>query len=219
MSTLPREIALPIDQTNQGIVLVRTRQISFGKIFVHGFAVLVFVIAAFFAHELGHAVVALLLGGHVQMINVLGIEWYPKLTWMPQFGFGGFVSWTNPYNPIVPNLIVIAGSTSTLLIAFAAALALNFRCARGVLRTGLFVLSLYFLDSLIHIIPVLNTKYYWAPLETRAFAEAYYGFINLGVPGSLYINSVFIIIGIVFVLDLRALGRFAQASTPIRQSI
>jgi hypothetical protein len=182
---------------------------------VHSIVAMICGVGIFFAHELGHASAALLLGGNVQVFNVLGIQWYPKLLWMPQLGLGGFVIWTNPYNPVIPNLIIVAGSTGTLLLALGAALMGNVTRARGVARTACLTFSLYFLDSVIHLIPVLGVTYYWATTRVRGFSEAYFAFADLGVPGPLYSAVVFSVTLVILLLDARALTRRVRTPEPI----
>jgi hypothetical protein len=191
----------------------KTRQLK--QWLAHAIVAIICGVGIFFAHELGHALTALLLGGSVQVFNVLGIQWYPKLLWMPQLGLGGFVIWTNPYNPVVPNLIIAAGSTSTLLLALCAALLGNVTRARGVARTACLTLSLYFLDSVIHLIPVLGVTYYWATTRVRGFSEAYFAFADLGIPGPFYSAFVFIVTLVILLLDARALTRRARTPEPI----
>jgi hypothetical protein len=189
------------------IPLLRPRFNLIVRLFIHAFVVALCVLAAFFAHEMGHVAATLLLGGRVLNINVLGAQWYPRFVWMPQLGFGGYVVWLLRPDNLIPRVVLLSGSTGTLLIAVAAAVSLNLIRVQGVRRTALVVISLYFADSVIHIIPVLGVTYYWAPLSVRGFSEAYFALADLGVPGSVYIAFVGIISLLIVTLMIRALTR------------
>ncbi len=163
-------------------------------------------IGAFFAHELGHALVAQLLGARIAMFNVLGMQWYPRLEWMPEIGYGGYVYWFAPADRTIHWLIVLAGSTSTLLIACTAVIGLTLLPVRGLARTALAVLSLYFLDGFVHLLPVLGLN--WLGNNSRfikSFAEAYTAAVALGIPGAAYISFVLLTSALIVLLLARAL--------------
>lgn len=132
---------------SSSIVCYASGLARFGRWFAHLGVVSGVFVGIFFAHELGHALVALALGARIVAFNVLGIQWYPILAWIPQNGFGGYVVWYASPNLIVHRLIVMAGSMSTLLIALGAALALHRFAMRGLARTALIAFSFYFLVS------------------------------------------------------------------------
>ena len=151
----------------------------------------VLIALAFFLHEVGHASMALVLGKQVTLFNVLGILWYPYLAWQPQMGFGGFVTLVGAPDLVQARLVLLAGSTFTLLIALAAALTLNLWAGRGYRRTALVAGSFYFLDSVIHLWPVAGLPL--PPHNFRfvlSFSEAYYAAVDLGIPSALYISVV-----------------------------
>jgi hypothetical protein len=177
------------------------------KWLAHGIVVLLGLTAIFFIHEMNHAALAILLGGRVLSFNVLGAQWFPRFIWMPQFGFGGFVFWSTPFSLTAPNMILAAGSTGTLMISVCASLLLSALPWRGIARTLLIVLSLYFLDSVIHLIPVIGVSYYWAPMNVRSFSEAFFAFADLGVPGPVYKGGVVLISLLDIGLVVRALRR------------
>lgn len=149
------------------------------------------VIAACFAHELGHALAAQFFGARIVMFNVLGMQWIPKIEWMPQFGYGGYVYWFAPVNLTNHRLILMAGSTFTLLLALGAVATLNLFPHRGFTRTALIVMSLYFIDSLVKIFPALGwVPFGWSSRFTRSFSEAYFAAVALGIPNFVYIGGV-----------------------------
>lgn len=164
------------------------------------------VIGIFFAHESGHAIAATIFGARVVMFNVLGMQWFPSLEWMPELGFGGYVYWWAPPARETHWLIVMAGSNLTMLLAITAVLALNLFQPRGAARTALAVLSLYFLDSLIHVIPVLGLwRLGWNFRFTRSFSEAHTAAVNMGIPGEVYVSAVFVASTLILILLVRGL--------------
>lgn len=178
------------------------------QILPHALVILIFSVGAFFAHELGHALVAQFFGARVVMFNVLGMQWYPKLEWMPQFGFGGYVYWFAPVNLTNHRLIMLSGSTTMLLVSIAAVSALSLLPLRAWTRTACIVMSLYFLDGLFKILPVLG----WMPLGwnsrfTRSFSEAYFAAVGLGISREMYIAAIFVSSALILILLARALTR------------
>lgn len=161
------------------------------RIAMHAFVILLCLVGLFFAHEFSHALAALALGGRILSLNVLGVQWIPALELRTEFGFGGYTAWLIPFNSVSTRLIVVAGSTGTLLIAMSAALALNLFRPRGLGRTALVALSLYFADSVIHILPVLGKTSNAAPPWVRSFAEAHYALLDLGIRSEIYLTFVF----------------------------
>ena len=130
-----------------------------------------------------------------------------SLRWVPEYGFGGFVGWTVPLSATIPLYVLAAGSTSTLLISILAVLGLTLLHPRGLLRTALIVLSFYFIDSILHIIPVLGVNYYWAPMNVRSLSETFFALADLGVPGSAYIFFLAITSTTIVLLLIRKLSR------------
>lgn len=156
--------------------------------------------SVFFLHELSHAAAVAAFRGRVLAINVLGVQWYPQVRVIPEVGLGGYVAWALPPNPLLNQLVVVAGSTGTLLIALSAALLLKFLRPTGFLRTLLLALSFLFLDSVVHLLPVLGGASNAAPPAVRSFAESYYALLNLGVPGSWYIAAVVVTCALILAL-------------------
>ncbi len=179
-----------------------------GRILPHLLVILLVAVGMFFAHELGHAIVAQFFGARVVMFNVLGMQWFPQLEWMPQLGFGGYVYWFAPVSLTNHRLIVMAGSTFTLLLSVGAVMALNVLPIRGIARTALAVMALYFLDSLVKILPVLG----WIPLGwnsrfTRSFSEAYFAAVGLGIPSQIYLAAIVLLSILNTIFLIRALRR------------
>ena len=73
--------------------------------------------------------------------------------------------------------------------------------------TALGVVSLYFLDSIIHLIPVLGRPSNVAPPWVRSFSETYYALLDLGVPSDRYIAVVFILSAVILFMLVRGLRR------------
>lgn len=179
---------------------------AFRRLSLHTFIIALCVVGALFAHEVGHALVAQLFGARIVLFNVLGIQWYPKLEWMPQFGFGGYVYWFAPVNLTNHRLIMMAGSNFTLLLAICAVAALNVRRVRGVWRTALAVVSLYFLDGVIHALPATGIlPLAWSSRFTRSFSEAYFAAVGLGIPGPVYLGALLALGILILILLGRAL--------------
>lgn len=187
--------------------------VAFRRLLLHAFIAALFVVGALFAHEVGHALVAQFFGARIVLFNVLGIQWYPRLEWMPQFGFGGYVYWFAPVNGdefyrTNHRLIMMAGSNFTLLLAICAVSALNVRRVRGVWRTALAVISLYFLDGVIHALPAaVNLPLAWSSRFTRSFSEAYFAAVGLGIPGPVYVGALLALGILILIMLTRALRK------------
>jgi hypothetical protein len=184
-------ITLPSPQVKRGW-LAFPKASAWSRGILYGIVSVIVVLGAFFAHELGHAIVAQIFGARIVMFNVLGMQWYPKLEWMPQLGFGGYVYWFAPVSQTNHRLIVMAGSTLTLFLSVIAVIGLNLFLVRGVVRFALAVVSLYFLDSLIKILPIVGlVPPGWNSRFTRSFSEAYFAAVGLGIPSQVYIGAIF----------------------------
>lgn len=187
---------------------IQQDRINAAHLLPHLLVILSLTVFAFFAHELGHAIVAQLLGARVTMIHVLGFEWYPKIMWMPQVGFGGYVYWVEPFtiSLAMDKFILAAGSTTTLLVSIVAVLTLTFLPLRGLTRTAFFVLACYFLDSLVHLAPILGlVPPGWSTRFTGSFAEAYFAALEIGFSREMYIGMILLLSAFISILLVRVL--------------
>lgn len=194
--------------------LSSARLVAFARIVPHALVMIIFMVGIFFAHELGHALAAQFFGARVVMFNVLGMQWFPQLEWMPHLGFGGYVYWFAPVSLTNHRLIMMAGSNFTLLLSVGAALALNVSSARGLLRTALAVMSFYFFDSVVHVLPIIGLiPPGWNSRFTRTFSEAYFAALGLGIPSQVYLAAIFILTVLILVLLVRGLVRSRSQAT------
>jgi hypothetical protein len=106
----------------------------------------------------------------------------------------------------VSRLIFLSGSIGNLIAALNAVLCVTLLPVRGLTRVALLTISFYFLDCLIHLIPILGVRQRGLGfLFTRSFAEAYYAAIAMGVPHNVYLALVFGASTLIVGLWLRAL--------------
>ncbi len=209
MASIPLE---PRVLSNQRLHWNRLDALS--RVLSHALVILIFIVGVFFAHELGHALAAQFFGARVVMFNVLGMQWFPRLEWMPHLGFGGYVYWFAPVSLTNHRLIMMAGSNFTLLLAIGAALALNMLHLRGLLRTALAVMSFYFLDSVIHVLPIVGLiPPGWNSRFTRTFSEAYFAALGLGISSQVYLATIFILAALILVMFARGLVRSRGQAT------
>lgn len=179
----------------------------------HGLVIVGCVLGVFFAHEIGHALVAHVFGARIVMFNVLGMQWYPKLEWVPELGLGGYVYWFAPVNGddfyrTNHRLIMMAGSNFTLLLAVGAVTTLYVTRLRGVWRTALAAIALYFLDSLLHALPATGLlPFGWSVRFTRSFSEAYFAAVGLGIPAQVYLGALVVVSILIPLLLWRALRK------------
>jgi len=178
------------------------------KWWLHAAILIIGLGSVLFLHELSHAAAVLAFRGRVLAINVLGIQWYPQVRIIPGVGLGGYVAWTLPPNPLLNQLVVVAGSTGTLILALVAALLLVLVHPTGYIRTLLFALTFLFLDSIFHLLPVFGGASNAAPPAVRSFAESYYALLNLGVPGAWYVTAVLTTSALIVVLVALSLRPF-----------
>lgn len=183
-----------------------TRAVEWRRIAVHAVVIFMSVVGLFFAHEIGHFLAALFFGARILMFNVLGMQWYPHPEWMPQLGFGGYVSWLAPLNSTNHRFILMAGSNFTMLLSITAVMILSTVRVRGLCRTALAVISLYSFDSVLHALPAVGVvPPGWSARFTVSFSEAYFAAVGLGMPGPVYLGAVIFLSILACVLLGRAL--------------
>lgn len=160
-------------------------------------------LGALFLHECGHMVVALWFHARITAFNALGIQWFPALAWRPELGYLGWVSWAGSLKPAQIQIVLLAGSITTLITAMTAAVALNLVRAGKWARLCLMVLSFYWIDVILHLAPVFGVRLPFFtnnPRAQRSVAEAYFAATELGMPSNLYLAAVIAAAAFCFVL-------------------
>lgn len=89
-----------------------------------------------------------------------------------------------------------------------AVLVLNLTRAQGIQRTALIVMSLYFLDALLHVLPLFGLSIpIFGQRSAASIGETYYKLMQLGIPGPLYLGIVIAASAFVIVMLVRAVRR------------
>lgn len=140
-------------------------------------------------HEAGHAASAMLFGARLTYLNILWLDLIPSVRWNPLPGYFGYMRYEGDLTPIQQEVVGLAGSLSTLLVAVAAQMILWLTQPRkGVARLVALTGCFFWLDMLTHTLPTLGVPAYllFGVAETTPRAEAYLAAVALGMPGLLF---------------------------------
>lgn len=164
-------------------------------------------------HELaGHGLVGVLCGGHLDRLQVLGLQLLPRFEWtglgegLGACDVGGIPTrWGR-------DLSQLAGAGSTLIAAAAALLLLRWLRPRGPARVALICIGLWSLDIVTYTFPSLSIRrYIWFG---TTYSEPYEAAVSLGIPGPLFQVAAIVTGLLVFsglLLPLRREGARARA--------
>jgi hypothetical protein len=133
-------------------------------------------------HELvGHGLTSVLLGGRIIYLEVLGVCLYPDLGWagwQDRFGACGL---SGLETATAVNLVSLAGSMSTWVVAVLATILLWLRRWPRWADAVLVGLSLWWFDLLTYTLPSWGVRRYvvWGTLRPEPYTAA----VGLGIPG------------------------------------
>lgn len=127
-------------------------------------------------HELvGHGLVGVACGGHIDMVEILGVQVYPAFAVRDRFERYGACDVTGMRTPTGDHLTSLAGAMSTWLASVAAAVVLRLRRWQGTLRWVLIAVSLWWIDLMTYTLPswgfrrsILWGAVYSEPVEAAA---------------------------------------------------
>ena len=182
------------------------------RLFAHGLvAAIVIFVCGTLLHEGGHALVALLSGGGVEEVVVLGVRIYPEFSLYGEFRSYGHVQYAEALDPIPQAWSRVAGSGATALVALLAFLLWHRSSRTGFLRTAQLACMTLVFDAFCHSLPWVGIPMYvvfgsFTGKDPR-ISELVAGSIELGVPESLILSLVFALPIIVFALSARTLWR------------
>lgn len=157
-------------------------------------------------HEImGHGLAALLLGGRIERVEVLGFQGYPALKPVGWKGYYGFCETAGLDQPWKRNLMGLAGSLSTWMVSLVSIAWLGLFHLSPRWRAALFWTSLWWIDIFTYTLPTwgLRRSILWG----GRVAEPYDAAVALGVPGLLF--QLFVVSYPIFALlvAIRALRR------------
>lgn len=136
-------------------------------------------------HEVvGHGLTGVACGGRIERVEVLTVQWYPRVE---------FVGWDGAYGRCRVEgiqtgrgrrLMSLGGSMSTWLVSVGAVCLLWARRWRGRPRVVLAFLGLWWIDLLTYTLPSwgLRRSILWG----RVYSEPYEAAVALGVPGPVF---------------------------------
>ncbi len=156
-------------------------------------------------HEAGHAVAAVLLGAQIVRVNVIGLDVWPAFRLNVQPGYWGRIWWQGQLAPPQRAWVSLSGNLATLavsLVALPVFLTLSapahtparegqvYRVPCG--QTALAMLSLFFLDSLLHTLPTLGLPIYlfFGRRDPATGSEGYLAATALGCPGTFFQGGI-----------------------------
>ncbi len=162
-----------------------------------GIVVLLFVVGILI-HEGGHGVLAIAFGARVTRMEVMGLTLWPTLSLSPMDGYWGRIWWQGELSFAQQKWVAIGGNLATILVstvAIVAWAALERRESRpppAWARTALAVLSLFFLDTLVHTLPAWGLPMYlfFGRRDPSTVSEAYLAAVALGCPGEVFKGAV-----------------------------
>jgi len=142
-------------------------------------------------HEAGHGLAAIAFA-RVVRLNVLGVQLYPALGWDLQPGYWGCIWWQGHLTPNQRAWELLSGNLATLTVSVAALPLYLCRPWRGLARTALLILSLFFLDALLHTLPTFGLPMYlfFGRRDTETVSEGYQAAVALGLPGWVFQATV-----------------------------
>jgi hypothetical protein len=158
-----------------------------------------------FLHELGHGIAATLLGVRIVRINVVGVDIWPDFRLNLEHGYWGRIWWRGTLTPVESAWVGLSGNLATMSASLAA-LPLLLYLPRGApasgqrgqiprrpfVRTALVVLSLYFMDTLLHTLPTLGLPMYvlFGRRDPASVSEGYLSAQTLGCPGPVFQGAI-----------------------------
>lgn len=137
-------------------------------------------------HEVvGHGGAAMLVGGRITYVHILGFDWWPDLKWIGWQGVYGMCDADGVAGPLRQAWMILGGSLSTWFVAAIATALLNVRHWGPRPRLLLACLSLWWIDLLTYTLPSWGIKrsIFWGQ---NHFAEPLVGAVALGVPAWLF---------------------------------
>lgn len=137
-------------------------------------------------HEVvGHGLVAVVCGGRIDQVEILGLELYPRLHclgWQHHYGSCGTAGVDSA---AACALVSLGGSMSTWLVSFIAMVLLWVRRWGPCMRIVLVCLAIWWIDLLTYTLPSwgLPRSAVWGQ---DYYSEPYEAAVALGVPGWLF---------------------------------
>jgi uncharacterized membrane protein len=152
-------------------------------------AALAALVAGTVVHEvIGHGLAATALGGHITQVVILGLQVYPSLEfvgWPIVSGYGS-IDYDGAQAFIYPEIIDLAGSLSTWLVAVGANLVLwTRRRWQGWPKVVLVLMSIYWMDLLTYTLPSwgIPRSILWGQ---SYYSEPYQAAVGLGLDGNVF---------------------------------
>lgn len=164
-------------------------------------------------HEVvGHGLVGVLFGGHINRVEILGFDVYPRLAWKGWMHRYGECDVTGMGSETGESWVALGGALSTWLVSVAAIAVLIRRkaCRRSAIVAAL---GLWWMDMFTYTLPSwgIPRSIFWGQ---RKFSEPYEGAVGLGMPGWLFQGLVIVTSVLLAAVWIRLLFRRADQSQP-----
>lgn len=165
-------------------------------------------------HEFGHCLPAIMKGGSINRIIVLGYEIIPNFGARTHFGFSFSFSnanWPNGYDPTEfwIGMQQLSGAGLTLLVSFISVLLLLLIKPRHLLRYILLVLSYGFLDMFTFtFLPLFGLPH--RLFAGRVFSETTEGMIRMGFSKPISLLIILFCVSIVVYLLYNYLKKYSH---------
>ena len=165
------------------------------RLLLHGVvAAAIILVCGTLLHEGGHALVALLSGGGVEEVVILGVRIYPEVSLYGELRSYGHVGYSEALDPIPQAWSRVAGSGMTALVGLLAFLLWHRSSRTGVVRTAQLACMALVFDAFCHSLPWVGIPMYVVIGSTTGkdprMSELVAGSIELGVPEGLILSLV-----------------------------
>lgn len=136
-------------------------------------------------HEvIGHGLTGIICGGHIEFIQILGLDIWPSLIWRGFDGAYGYCDVQDVPTETGRQVVHLAGSMSTWIVSLIALLLLRWRPWKPAARFALICLSLWWIDLFTYTLPTwgLRRSVFWG----GTISEPYEAAVALGMPGFIF---------------------------------
>jgi len=184
-------------------------------------AALAALVAGTVVHEvIGHGLAATALGGRITQVVILGLQVYPALEFVdwPIVSGYGYIDYEGAQAFIYPEIINLAGSTSTWLVAVGANLVLwTRRRWYGWPKMVMVLLSIYWVDLFTYTLPSwgIPRSILWGQ---SYYSEPYHAAVSLGLNGNWFRAFVMLTCGAMLLSLLLHVRRSRGHSAPRPES-
>lgn len=143
-----------------------------------------FVVGTAWHEIMGHGLVGIVCGGHVEYVEILGVRVWPRLCWQGWPAYYGCCDVQGIPSDTGNNVMSLAGSLSTWCVAVVAAVLLWVPHWPAGVRVVLYWFSIWWIDLLTYTLPSWGIPH--SIVRGTLYAEPYEAAVALGIPGKAF---------------------------------